>query len=230
MKIMTFNVQHCANFRTGEIDLPLFAKTLAESGADVVGINEIYGVHTDPAWHAEVARLAVAAGYPYAYFAPALCWKGREYGNAILSKQAILRAETILIPDPPVRDNSAYETRAVLRATLSSGLTVLVTHFGLNRSEQENAVRTVVQQLSPTCCVLMGDFNVTPDDPLLDPIRARMKDAADAFPEELWSFPADVPQRKIDYVFVSPELTVTAADIPALVVSDHRPHTAEIVF
>jgi endonuclease/exonuclease/phosphatase family metal-dependent hydrolase len=55
-----------------------------------------------------------------------------------------------------------------------------------------------------------------------------MKDTADVFTEELWSFPSDVPRGKIDYVFVSPDVTVLSADIPALVVSDHRPHVAEI--
>jgi endonuclease/exonuclease/phosphatase family metal-dependent hydrolase len=33
---------------------------------------------------------------------------------------------------------------------------------------------------------------------------------------------------KIDYVFVTPDLKVVAADIPAIVASDHRPHTAEL--
>jgi endonuclease/exonuclease/phosphatase family metal-dependent hydrolase len=106
----------------------------------------------------------------------------------------------------------------------------LVTHFGLNDSEKENAVRTVMEQIEDERCVLMGDFNVTPDNGLLAPIRERMKDAADAFSTPFLSFPSDVPDRKIDYVFVSPDVTVLSADIPALVVSDHRPHVAEIQF
>ena len=94
--------------------------------------------------------------------------------------------------------------------------------------EQENAVATVVKHLEKEKCVLMGDFNVTPDDHVLTPIRERMEDAADAFDRPLWSFPSDRPDRKIDYIFVTPDVEIITADIPPVVASDHRPHTAEI--
>ena len=74
----------------------------------------------------------------------------------------------------------------------------------------------------------MGDFNVLPEDDVLKPIRERMKDAADCFDKPLLSFPSDEPDRKIDYIFVSPDIEIVSADIPAIVVSDHRPHTAVI--
>ncbi len=44
------------------------------------------------------------------------------------------------------------------------------------------------------------------------------------------SFPSDKPDRKIDYIFVSCDLTVTQADIHNVVASDHRPHTAVLEF
>jgi endonuclease/exonuclease/phosphatase family metal-dependent hydrolase len=55
-----------------------------------------------------------------------------------------------------------------------------------------------------------------------------MKDTADLFSHPLLSFPSDAPDRKIDYIFVSKDVEVLTADIPAIVASDHRPHTAEI--
>ena len=76
----------------------------------------------------------------------------------------------------------------------------------------------------------MGDLNVRPDNPLLLPIRERMKDTADLFDEPKMSFPSDAPTRKIDYIFVSPDIEVVSADIPAVVASDHRPHTATVKF
>jgi endonuclease/exonuclease/phosphatase family metal-dependent hydrolase len=33
---------------------------------------------------------------------------------------------------------------------------------------------------------------------------------------------------KIDYIFVSPDVRVVSADIPATVASDHRPHVATV--
>ena len=76
----------------------------------------------------------------------------------------------------------------------------------------------------------MGDFNLMPDSPLLDPIRARMKDTADVFTSPKLSFPSDNPYRKIDYIFVSHDIKIVSADIPAIVASDHRPHIAEVYF
>jgi endonuclease/exonuclease/phosphatase family metal-dependent hydrolase len=104
----------------------------------------------------------------------------------------------------------------------------MVIHFGLNPDEAESAVHTVLEHLEDEMCVLMGDFNVAPDNAVLAPIRARMKDAADAFSSPLLSFPSDKPCEKIDYIFVSRDIELVDADIPAIVASDHRPHTASV--
>ena len=137
--------------------------------------------------------------------------------------------ETILVPEPPVLNPLFYyEQRCLLKVRLENGLVVLVIHFGLSPEEQENAVATVLDNLEDEKCILMGDFNILPDNPLLDPIRAKMKDTALYFDEPVLSFPSDDPKMKIDYIFVSPDLEVEQADIPAIVASDHRPHTAQI--
>jgi endonuclease/exonuclease/phosphatase family metal-dependent hydrolase len=86
----------------------------------------------------------------------------------------------------------------------------------------------LLNEISDEKCILMGDFNVTPDDKVLEPIRAKMKDTAELFSEEKLSFPSDNPKMKIDYIFVSPDIEVVSADIPGIVASDHRPHTAKI--
>lgn len=56
----------------------------------------------------------------------------------------------------------------------------------------------------------------------------RLRDTAESFTAPKLSFPSDAPRVKIDYIFTSPDLTVTEADIPALIASDHRPHTATL--
>jgi endonuclease/exonuclease/phosphatase family metal-dependent hydrolase len=76
--------------------------------------------------------------------------------------------------------------------------------------------------------ILMGDFNMTPDDALLKPIKEKMKDVTDTFDTPLFSWPSDNPEKKIDYIFVSRDIEVVSADIPKVIASDHRPHTAKI--
>ena len=229
MKFMSFNTQHCLNYLEGRIDFELMAKTILELGADVVGLNEIRGEGSHPEYTRQTEALAERCGMKYCYFAPAIEFDKGLYGNAIISRVPIERAENIKIPDPNPRAYSGYyETRCVLKATLAGGITVLVTHFGLNPDEQENAVRTVIESLEMQRCVLMGDFNLPPESELLLPIRERMRDTAELFGGERLSWPSDKPSVKIDYIFTSPDLVVSSADIPAVVASDHRPHIATV--
>ena len=82
--------------------------------------------------------------------------------------------------------------------------------------------------MSPERFVLMGDLNVLPDDRVLRPLRKRLKDTAAALGDSILTFPSDAPEKKIDYVFVSEDVRVTSAEVPNLVVSDHRPYIAEL--
>ncbi len=229
MKIMSFNTQHCLNYVTREIDFNIMAEAIKSCGADIVGLNEMRDAGAHPEYTAQTAALSKLTGLEHFYFSKAIDFPQGPYGNGLLSRIPIVEAVSIPVPDPdPKTGNGYYETRCLLKARLQNGLTVLVIHFGLNPDEQANAVATVLAHLESENCILMGDFNVRPENKLLDPIRERMRDTADLFPEPLLSFPSDLPKRKIDYIFVSPDLTILSADIPAIIASDHRPHTAEI--
>jgi endonuclease/exonuclease/phosphatase family metal-dependent hydrolase len=205
------------------------AEAIKNCEADIVGLNEMRDLGSHPEYDAQTSNLSQLTALKNFFFAKAINFPQGPYGNALLSRYPIVSAESILIPDPePKKYNGYYETRCLLKARLENGLLVLVTHFGLNPDEQENAVKTVIENLPHEKCILMGDFNVTPDNPVLNPIRERMTDTAQLFNEELLSYPSDKPDVKIDYIFVSPDIEVITADIPPIVASDHRPHTAEI--
>ena len=231
LKIMSFNTQHCLNYLTNKIDIPCVADAIREYGADIVGLNEMRGAGEHPEYTAQTEALAKALGF-YCYFAKAIDVGGSNpYGNGLLSRYPIISVENILIPDPsPRKYDGYYETRCLIRAEIDTPegvVTVLVTHFGLNPDEAENAVATVIGNRAESKCVLMGDFNLRPESPILVPIRERLFDTAELF-GDLLSFPSDEPDRKIDYIFTSRDIKVISADIPPVVVSDHRPHTAEI--
>ncbi len=230
MKIMSFNTQHCKNFITQEIDFKVMANAILKCDADIIGLNEMRSLGADPnEYGKQVEELSKLTGIENYFFAKAIEFSKGPYGNAMLSKLKIESAQSIIIPDPdPKGYDGYYETRCVLKAELSGGITVLITHFGLNPDEHKNAVDTVLQHITDKKCILMGDFNVTPDDEVLLPIREKMRDTADMFDCEKLSFPSDNPDRKIDYIFVTPDIEVVCADIPEIVASDHRPHTAQI--
>lgn len=228
---MSYNTQHCLNYVTREIDFDIMVDTIKKSGADIIGLQEMRDESEAADYDAQAKIMAEKLGFHY-YFAEAIRFSGKNpYGNALISRYPIKKAETILIPDPEIKKyDGYYETRCLLKAEIEvgGGLNVLVSHFGLNPDEHENAVKTVIQNLPEGKTVLMGDFNMQPDNELLNPIREKLYDTADKFETELFSFPSDVPDRKIDYIFTSNDLKVIDADIPALVSSDHRPHLAKI--
>ncbi len=231
IRLMSYNTQHCLNYRTREIDFDLIEKTIRDYGADVIGLQEIRGKGEDREYEAQAKILAERLGFHY-YFAEALRFDGvNPYGNALLSRFPILSAETIGIPDPAVRAyHDYYETRCLLKATLdvAGGLTVLVSHFGLNPDERENAVETVLRHLPSKRCVLLGDLNMKPDDPLILRLSQHLCDTAELLEKPLFSCPSPAPARKIDYIFTSRDMRVTFADIPQIVTSDHCPHLADV--
>ncbi len=237
IKLMSFNIQHARNYNYPDedrIDFKVMADAIASQGADIIGLNEVRGEGEDTAGYADQAKaIASILGYYY-FFAPAInIERHGPYGNALISRFPITNAEIIPIPDPEDRiPGHGFETRCILKATVRAAkpLTVFVTHFGLNPSEADNAASAVAQALSDTNNpkVLLGDFNLLPESPILDRIRIVMADAADAFDSSKYSYPSDNPQRNLDYIFVSDDIEVIEADIPAVVASDHRPHTALI--
>lgn len=238
-RVMTYNIQHGVDYLKAKavqyqqdlIDLDLMADTIRGFDPDILGLNEIRGRGVHPNYTAQAETLAAKLGY-HAYFAPAITFEnGGPYGNAILSKYPIGKAERILIPDPAVKDEDAYyETRCLLKAELDvpGGLTVFVCHFGLAKAEARNAVQTLVAQLDQQQgpCLFMGDLNLTPDNEILSPIFERLQDTAVRFTQPQLSFPSDLPEIKIDYIFTSRDIEVLEAEIPAVTASDHRPHTA----
>ena len=229
MKIMSFNTQHCLNYVERKIDFEIMSKAIKTCDADIVGLNEMYDNGIGD-FDRQTGILSELTGLKYSYFARAITEREGEYGNGFISRYPIVRAETVIIPDPNPREypDGYYETRCVLKAELENGYTVLVTHFGLNPDEQRNAVETVLKHIKGEKCILMGDFNVEPDDAVIAPIREKMKDTASFFDVPKLSFPSDKPKIKIDYIFVSPDIEIVSADIPEIVASDHRPHIAEI--
>ncbi len=230
IKIMSFNTQHCLNFLEKKIDFKIMAKTIRSCGADIVGLNEMRAKGKREDYQDQTGYLSRLSDIEHFFFAKAIDVGGENpYGNAILSKFPIKEAEVIPISDPAEKKyRKPYESRCILKAKLENGLTVLVTHFGLNPDEQQNAVDTLLRIMPKEKCVLMGDFNLCPDNEILNRIRERMVDAAEKFESKLLSFPSDHPNKKIDYIFVTPDIKVESADIPPIIASDHRPHTATL--
>ena len=175
------------------------------------------------------------AGHDYRLaWLPVKCGYGRlDEGLAILSRLPVTDASGFYISRTHSYDN--WTTRMALSLRLCGEcVTVCALHTSRYDDPDEPFIdqweRLRVALKDEGHLLLMGDFNIAPDNHLIDIIRERMVDTADFFDEPKLSFPSDRPRVKIDYIFVSPDVEVVKADVPAIVVSDHRPHTAEVNF
>ena len=236
LTLMTYNIQHGHIHRSdpGRIALGEMAEVIRESGADIIGLNEVRGRGPHPEYTAQVEEMAADLGF-HCFFGRSICVGGpNPYGNAVLSRWPICEAKVFHIPDPCAADQvRRFEHRSILRAVVElpegGEFAVFSSHFGLTPPEQKNAV-TLASALTGAeklPFALMGDFNVTPDDPVLAPLDERLN-TTHAFLEGQFSHPSHAPVDRIDYIYVSKSVKVIAAEVLPAQASDHRPVRAEV--
>ena len=230
MKIMTYNIQHCYNYLLKEVNFELLSSEIKRENPDIIGLNEVYGEDDSSFYGDQVTKIANMIGYEYYYFAKAFDHEKGPYGNALLSKIPITSVETIVIFEPEVKANPLgyYETRCLLVAELADGNRIIVTHFGLNEDEIEKEVDILKKYLRKDKCILVGDFNTTFNNNLLNPIKDYLYDASKNYCQDDFTFASYKPEVKIDYIFVSYDINVKNAYVVKKIVSDHFAHVAII--
>ena len=227
LKIMSFNTQHCKNFISKKIDYNSIANLIKKYDIDVIGLNEIFGNFL--IIKSQVSKIAKKLGYYY-YFGKATDIAFRKYGNAIISKYPILNTEIIHIPYP-IKFKKHYQKRTILKVNIlvnNKVLHIYITHLGLNTDEQENGINALIKNVSNKKTIVMGDFNMTPDNNIIKPINNILCDTSIKFNNNLKSWPSNDPKYKLDYIFVSNDIEIIYADILNEIISDHLPYIAKI--
>ena len=109
-------------------------------------------------------------------------------------------------------------------------VTVMVTHFGLNDDEHALAVKIVREEVAKinTPIIFMGDLNITEDSRHYAALCEFLTDSIAVAEGEVKSFPADAPDRRIDFLFTKGEIKAIESRVPSVVVSDHRPFVATV--
>lgn len=229
MKLLTFNVQHFRNYITREIDIDLFARTIKEINPDIICLNEVFGEGSNDIYGDQVKEIASKLDLNY-FFGKAISIPKGNYGNAILSKYPIENQEIIPIPDPLTKnEDTYYETRILIKAKINN-IYVFITHMGLAKDERINATKVLEKNINNLTepFVIMGDFNMTPNDSLLKPIY---KYTIDVLKENDGNtFSSVNPERRIDYILVSKNIKKYNGKIIEKVVSDHFPIVSNLEF
>ncbi len=238
LKLMTYNVASGRTYHTyaadkqAPVDIRECAAVIKKLEPTFCGLNEVNVYDKIDNQPREIAELA---GFGYSFFSKTLDLPpSREYGNGFICRHPIASVETVKIPDPERTVAGApYESRAIakIELDLAGGITVLQTHFGLMDAEKSNAVRTLCELIdsikAPT--VLMGDFNIMPDDRLHECLRERLVDCAEVCENPPPTFPSYGTERhKIDYIYVSRHFRIHAFEALSTTASDHLPVYAEV--
>jgi len=156
-----------------------------------------------------------------------------QWGNAVLSRYPILRAETF--PLPP--DNLLLR-RGYIVAEIDVGrgtLTLIDTHFA-HRAEDDEARQLQADELARAwdgskATVVVGDMNAAPDSEAMQILSGAglVNVAAEIGTPPVYTSPAENPRRQIDYIWASPDLEFSDLKIVQTTASDHLPLAATIV-
>jgi len=231
IRVMVYNIRH-ARGMDNIVGLHRILEIIKDSKASIVALNEVdrhYGARSD--YEDQVKSLADALDMHYVYqpttTEPPNTASGnrpREHGHALLSKYPIVESEK--------RDFSIGDSygRGILRAKLDvdgQHLQVYVTHWGLTEAARFNHVKETAMFMNdyPGKSVLMGDLNATPDEHSIIALKSRLIDATE---DDAYTFNAETPIKKIDYIFVSRNMDVSRGEVINTTVSDHRPIVADI--
>jgi endonuclease/exonuclease/phosphatase family metal-dependent hydrolase len=222
---MTWNIKgQAAFFSRSHVDE--IARAIRDASPDLVGLQEVHRRRWQSRGRDQAADLAAATGLNL-FFGRSLGNDNREYGNAILTRGAIVDARVEALP-------GGGEPRSLLASTIELGglrMHAFVTHFAAwgrfgrkNRLLQSEAVVKIAEQ-STLPFVLMGDFN---SDPSGEELRVFLegKLVSSCFPADVITHRAT--RKCLDYVFADPAWQVRDARVLQLGPSDHWPLVAEL--
>ncbi|MGH3716196.1 MAG: endonuclease/exonuclease/phosphatase family protein, partial [Micromonosporaceae bacterium] len=240
LRVMTYNIHHGVGMDR-RLDLTRIARTISESGAELVALQEVdrhFGSRSEFAdqagWLAERLSMDVAYGSSLDLDPGQPERPRRQYGNALLCRYPIAEPATRLLPRCEASRNP--EERSLLTGRITvAGTPIWVHNTHLHQSTRQGRLtqaRTVRELIgSPSDPVILcGDFNAAPDTTEVREIGRGLVDAwTRAGNGPGYTFSAQLPRIRIDYVLTSPELTATGARVLDTRASDHRPVVVELV-
>jgi len=235
--VMTDNIHY------GDPDLAGTADVICSSGADLVGLQEV-DVHWGErsGFADQASQLAATCGMdmrfgPIYTLPPVEAGRpDRRFGVAILSRLPILSSTNHLLTRLSTQVEGGPEPApGFLQVTVDvegTALDVFVTHLDFRPDPEVRRIQVeemlAIIEATDHASVLLGDMNAGPEREELSPLFLRMRDAWSAEAGDGFTFPADAPARRIDYVFVAGPLDVLDAHVLDTHASDHRPVLARL--
>ena len=241
VRVLIYNI-HAGKDARGVDNLQGVIALIRETEADLVLLQEVDQGTRRSGNVDQPAVLSVGSGLHVA-FGSALDYDGGKYGVATLSRWPIASDTLYRLPvDPPqTRAGGSREPRGLLRADVMSpygAIAVFNTHIDASREDtwRQQEARVIVSTITSMwrarpLVLLGGDMNSTPESAVQQIVRE--PGLRDAFAEcgqgDGLTYPADSAVKRIDYLYLSGTMRCTRANVPATLVSDHRPLVVDVV-
>ena len=221
IKVMCYNLHNGFNTR-GHLDMEALAENIEALDPDIVALQEISRGWLVNGRLDMIEWLSVRLDMPYVYGATA----GPMWGNAILSRFEITDAQNHVLPSDGLPIKRGF-IHAEVRINQQESLGVIATHFhhveedSLIRQNQASSLLEYVEAAENI--IIMGDLNAITGAPEIEMFKeAGFVDVVSLIePPAAYTFHADNPYQRIDYIWMSPEMEVSQITVHQSTASDH---------
>lgn len=223
---MTFNIAGLVL-----TDVSQTAKVIRDSGADVIGCQEVLNT---PAAGNQLEQICKQAGYSYNKFCITRSEAGGYFGNGIISKEIPISTREVFLKCnlPNGEDRKAliveYGNYYICVTHLSQGVATGSDAWEKDEKNRITQINTLISELSKLTdkpVFFMADFNSQP----IDSAGQEIQKTSFIFKNDLYAqntYPSNDPTYRLDYVcqlktgFVAIQ---TRGEVINTQVSDHRP-------
>ena len=222
IRVLTYNIRHGAGM-DDSVDLRRAAAVINAVRPDIVALQEIDSA-TSRTDHVDQATRLGALTRMRAAFGGFMGYRDGQYGMAILSRHPILASTNHRLPD-------GLEPRTALGVTtqvegMATPMVVVGIHLYATEEERLAQARrlTEIFEGEQLPVLLVGDFNSEPGSAVIEHLAQQWSIPAKSPPT--LTFPADVPEREIDYIMLRPASQFEVIEVRVVeevMASDHRP-------
>lgn len=231
LTIFNWNMHNGFDTR-GHLNLEAMAQLIEAQRADLVALQEVSRGWVVNGSVDVAVWLSWRLGMPVTFSSTS----GLDWGHALLSHHRVTRHDEFALPPPglPLTRGFAYHE---IDVGGESPLLLINTHLhhisadGRIREQQAGTILHFLEGNSMRRLLLTGDLNAQPTEKtLLQLYAAGLRDLIEeAGIAPGYTFPADAPARRIDYILASPDISLRELSIPSDVLSDHLGIRATIV-